>query len=161
MAGQYILEKVGEKAKVVQLEGITGTSVARERGEGFMSIVKESGLELLASQPADFDRTKGLDVMENMLASKPEIQAVFAQNDEMALGALVAVRSSGKDIKIIGFDGTEEGINSVTRGGLAATIAQQPDLIGKIGIEVVDKILRGEEVETYVPVPLKVISVPK
>lgn len=161
MAGQYILENVGERAKVVQLEGTTGTSVARERGEGFMSIVKESGLELLASQPADFDRTRGLDVMENMLASKPEIQAVFAQNDEMALGALVAVRSSGKDIKIIGFDGTEEGINSVTRGGLSATIAQQPDLIGKIGIEVVDKILRGEEVKTYVPVPLKVISIPK
>ena len=69
MAGQYIVGKVGEQAKVIQLEGIAGTSAARERGEGFMNAVKENKMELLASQPADFDRTKGLNVMENLLAA--------------------------------------------------------------------------------------------
>ncbi|MEZ9059196.1 ribose ABC transporter substrate-binding protein RbsB [Vibrio pelagius] len=158
MAGHFIMEKVGEKAKVIQLEGIAGTSAARERGEGFMNAVNGSGLELLASQPADFDRTKGLNVMENLLAANPDVEAVFAQNDEMALGALRAVQASGKDVMIVGFDGTEDGIAAVNRGLLGATVAQQPDLIGSLGIEMADKVLKGEKVDEYVPVPLKIIA---
>ena len=158
MAGHFIMEKVGEKAKVIQLEGIAGTSAARERGEGFMNAVNRSDLELLASQPADFDRTKGLNVMENLLAANPDVQAVFAQNDEMALGALRAVQASGKDVMIVGFDGTEDGIAAVNRGLLGATVAQQPDLIGSLGVEMADKVLKGETVDEYVPVPLKIIA---
>ncbi|MGF1851109.1 ribose ABC transporter substrate-binding protein RbsB [Vibrio gigantis] len=158
MAGHFIMEKVGEKAKVIQLEGIAGTSAARERGEGFMNAVNGSGLELLASQPADFDRTKGLNVMENLLAANPDVEAVFAQNDEMALGALRAVQASGKEVMIVGFDGTEDGIAAVNRGLLGATVAQQPDLIGSLGIEMADKVLKGETVDEYVPVPLKIIA---
>ncbi|CAK2113124.1 ribose ABC transporter periplasmic binding protein [Vibrio crassostreae] len=158
MAGHFIMEKVGEKAKVIQLEGIAGTSAARERGEGFMNAVNGSDLELLASQPADFDRTKGLNVMENLLAANPDVEAVFAQNDEMALGALRAVQASGKDVMIVGFDGTEDGIAAVNRGLLGATVAQQPDLIGSLGIEMADKVLKGETVDEYVPVPLKIIA---
>ncbi|ERM57449.1 MULTISPECIES: ribose ABC transporter substrate-binding protein RbsB [Vibrio] len=158
MAGHYIMEKVGEKAKVIQLEGIAGTSAARERGEGFMNAVNGSDLELLASQPADFDRTKGLNVMENLLAANPDVQAVFAQNDEMALGALRAVQASGKDVMIVGFDGTDDGIAAVNRGLLGATVAQQPDLIGSLGIEMADKVLKGETVDEYVPVPLKIVA---
>ncbi|OEE61446.1 D-ribose ABC transporter substrate-binding protein RbsB [Enterovibrio norvegicus] len=158
MAGRYIQEKVGETAKVIQLEGIAGTSAARERGEGFMKTVNGSNMELLASQPADFDRTKGLNVMENMLAGNPDVQAVFAQNDEMALGALRAVQASGKDVLIVGFDGTDDGIAAVKRGKLGATIAQQPDMIGAIGVETAAKVLKGENVEASIPVPLKVIT---
>ncbi|PFG58132.1 ribose-binding protein [Vibrio sp. ES.051] len=158
MAGHYIMEKVGEKAKVIQLEGIAGTSAARERGEGFMNAVKSGDMNLLASQPADFDRTKGLNVMENLMAANPDVQAVFAQNDEMALGALRAVQASGKDVMIVGFDGTKDGIAAVNRGKLAATIAQQPDLIGALGVETADKVLKGEKVEEYIPVPLKVVT---
>ena len=158
MAGHFIMEKVGEKAKVIQLEGIAGTSAARERGEGFMNAVDSSDLELLASQPADFDRTKGLNVMENLLAANPDVEAVFAQNDEMALGALRAVQASGKDVMIVGFDGTDDGIAAVNRGLLGATVAQQPDLIGSLGIEMADKVLKGEKVDEYVPVPLKIIA---
>ncbi|AMG29300.1 ribose ABC transporter substrate-binding protein RbsB [Grimontia hollisae] len=158
MAGKFIMEKVGEKAKVIQLEGIAGTSAARERGEGFMKVVKGGGMELLASQPADFDRTKGLNVMENMLAANPDVQAVFAQNDEMALGALRAIQASGKDVMIVGFDGTDDGIAAVKRGKMAATIAQQPELIGAIGVETADKMLKGEPVEKFIPVPLKVVT---
>lgn len=158
MAGKFIMEKVGEKAKVIQLEGIAGTSAARERGEGFMNVVNGGSMELLASQPADFDRTKGLNVMENMLAANPDVQAVFAQNDEMALGALRAVQASGKNVLIVGFDGTDNGIAAVNRGKLAATIAQQPELIGAMGVEMADKVLKGEAVEKSIPVPLKVVT---
>lgn len=158
LAGKFIMEKVGQKAKVIQLEGIAGTSAARERGQGFMNAVKADNLDLLASQPADFDRTKGLNVMENLLAANPNVQAVFAQNDEMALGALRAVQASGKNIMIVGFDGTDDGIAAVKRGKLAATVAQQPDMIGAIGIETADKMLKGEKVSAHIPVPLKIIS---
>lgn len=158
MAGDFIAEKVGKEAKVIQLEGIAGTSAARERGEGFKQAVEANGFEVLASQPADFDRTKGLNVMENLLASHGSAKAVFAQNDEMALGALRAVRAAKKDIIIVGFDGTDDAVKAVEGGQLAATIAQQPEKIGELGVETADKVLKGEKVEAQIPVPLKVIS---
>ncbi|MDG6272476.1 ribose ABC transporter substrate-binding protein RbsB [Glaesserella parasuis] len=158
MAGDFIAEKVGKNAKVIQLEGIAGTSAARERGEGFKQAIEANQFELLASQPADFDRTKGLNVMENLLASHGSTKAVFAQNDEMALGALRAIRASGKNILVVGFDGTDDAVKAVNGGQLAATIAQQPEKIGELGVEVADKVLKGEKVEAQIPVPLKVIS---
>lgn len=158
MAGDFIAEKVGKNAKVIQLEGIPGTSAARERGEGFKQAVEANQFELLASQPADFDRTKGLNVMENLLASHSAAKAVFAQNDEMALGALRAIKATGKPIIVVGFDGTDDAIKAVQSGKLAATIAQQPDKIGELGVVTADKILKGEKVEAKIPVPLKVIS---
>ncbi|SQD80196.1 ribose ABC transporter substrate-binding protein RbsB [Moritella yayanosii] len=158
MAGQYISDTIGANAKVIQLEGIAGTSAARERGQGFMNAVGKNKMNLLASQPADFDRTKGLNVMENMLAANPDVQAVFAQNDEMALGALRAVQASGKDVLIVGFDGTKDGIAAVNRGILGATIAQQPALIGALGVETADRVLKGLPVEKNIAVPLQVIT---
>ncbi|MCE0495045.1 ribose ABC transporter substrate-binding protein RbsB [Vibrio salinus] len=158
MAGKFIIDHVAPNAKVIQLEGIAGTSAARERGKGFMQAVDNSKLQLLASQPADFDRTKGLNVMENLLAANPDVQAVFAQNDEMALGALRAVQASGKKITIVGFDGTDDGIKAVNRGKMAATIAQQPELIGALGVETADKVLKGEAVQKNIPVPLKIVT---
>lgn len=158
MAGRFIMDKLGKKARVVQLEGIPGTSAARERAEGFMATVMGSEMVLLSSQPADFDRSKGLNVMENILAANPDTQAVFAQNDEMALGALRAVQEEDKKILVVGFDGTDEGIAAVKRGKLAATIAQQPELIGAMGVDVADKILKGIAVEKFIPVALKVVT---
>lgn len=158
MAGDFIATKVCNNPKVIQLEGLAGTSAARERGEGFAKAVLANKFNLLASQPADFDRTKGLNVMENLLAANSDVQAVFAQNDEMALGALRAIQASGKNIILVGFDGTDDGIKAVKRGLMAATIAQQPAMIGSLGVETADKLLKGETVSAYIPVPLKVIT---
>ncbi|HJF74805.1 ribose ABC transporter substrate-binding protein RbsB [Gallibacterium anatis] len=158
MAGDFIAEKLGDNAKVIQLEGIAGTSAARERGEGFKQAVQAHKFEILASQPADFDRTKGLNVMENLLTAQPNVQAVFAQNDEMALGAIRAVQAANKSVLIVGFDGTDDGVKAVKSGKLGATIAQQPDLIGALGVQTADKIIKGEKVEAKIPVPLKVVT---
>lgn len=158
MAGDYIADKVASDAKVIQLEGITGTSASRERGEGFKQAVDAHKLNILASQPADFDRTKGLNVMQNLLTAYPAVQAVFAQNDEMALGALRALQTAGRtDVLVIGFDGTDDGIKAVNRGMLGATIAQRPDQIGIIGIQTADKILKGEKVDATIPVELELV----
>ncbi|AYO63096.1 D-ribose transporter subunit RbsB [Aeromonas salmonicida subsp. salmonicida] len=158
LAGDFITQKLGAGAKVIQLEGIAGTSAARDRGEGFALAVAANKLEVLASQPADFDRTKGLNVMENLLAAHPGVQAVFAQNDEMALGAIRAVQAAGKEVMIVGLDGTDDGKAAVSRGKLAATVAQQPALIGAIGVETADKVLKGQPVEKSIPVPLQIVS---
>ncbi|MFC1135918.1 ribose ABC transporter substrate-binding protein RbsB [Pasteurella multocida] len=157
MAGDFIAEKLGAGAKVIQLEGIAGTSAARERGEGFKQAIDAHKFDVLASQPADFDRTKGLNVMENLLASKGDVKAVFAQNDEMALGALRAINAANKKVLVVGFDGTDDGVKAVQTGKMAATIAQQPDLIGALGVVTADKVLKGEKVEAKIPVDLKVI----
>ncbi len=157
MAGDFIAEKLGAGAKIIQLEGIAGTSAARERGEGFKQAIDAHKFDVLASQPADFDRTKGLNVMENLLASKGDVKAVFAQNDEMALGALRAINAANKKVLVVGFDGTDDGVKAVQTGKMAATIAQQPDLIGALGVVTADKVLKGEKVEAKIPVDLKVI----
>lgn len=158
MAGDFIAQKLGNGTKVIQLEGLAGTSAARERGEGFKQAVDEHKFAVLASQPADFDRTKGLNVTENLLASKGDVQAIFAQNDEMALGALRAIGAANKKVLVVGFDGTDDGVKAVKSGKLAATVAQQPELIGSLGVETADKILKGEKVEAKIPVALKVVT---
>ena len=159
MAGDFIAKKLGNDAKVIQLEGIAGASAARERGEGFKQSMEKNKFQLLASQPADFDRTKGLNVMQNLLTAHPTVQAVFAQNDEMALGALRALQTAGKtDVLVVGFDGTDDGIKAVESGKLGATIAQRPDQIGVIGVETADKVLKGEKVQAVIPVDLKLVT---
>lgn len=159
MAGEEIVKLLGGTGKVAELQGVPGTSAARDRGQGFHEAVEAApGIELVASQPADFDRTKGLNVMENILQANPDIQAVFAQNDEMALGALKAIEGSGKDIFVVGFDGTDDGVKAVEAGTLAATVAQQPDQIGALGIEAAARIINGEEVQALTSVPLKLIT---
>ncbi|PLR37836.1 ribose ABC transporter substrate-binding protein RbsB [Chimaeribacter californicus] len=159
MAGEFIAKKLGNGAKVIELQGIAGTSVARERGEGFKQAQEKNHFTLLASQPADFDRTKGLNVMQNLLTAHPDVQAVFAQNDEMALGALRALQTAGKsDVLIVGFDGTADGIKAVQGGKLAATVAQRPDQIGVIGVQTADKVLKGEKVAAINPVDLSLVT---
>lgn len=142
VAGNYIVEKLGGKGKVVELEGIPGTTAARDRGEGFNKAIVGK-LDVVAKQAADFDRTKGLTVMENILQAQPEINAVFAHNDEMALGALKAIESSGrKNVIVVGFDATDDAVAAVKDGKLSATVAQKPAEIGAIGVEVADKIIK-------------------
>ncbi|EOD01777.1 ribose ABC transporter substrate-binding protein RbsB [Caldisalinibacter kiritimatiensis] len=158
MAGEYIIEQLGGKGKVVELEGIPGTSAARDRGKGFNEAVNNSDLEIVARQPADFDRTKGLTVMENILQAQPEIDAVFAHNDEMALGALQAIKGTGRDIMVVGFDATDDAVKAVKDGEMGATVAQQPDKIGSLGIEAADKVINGEEVDEFIPVDLKLVT---
>ncbi|MCG8398666.1 ribose ABC transporter substrate-binding protein RbsB [Bacillus atrophaeus] len=154
MAAEYIAEQLGDNAKVAELEGVPGASATRERGSGFHNIADKK-LDVVTKQSADFDRTKGLTVMENLLQGHPEIKAVFAHNDEMALGALEAINSSGKDILVVGFDGNTDAISSIKAGKLSATVAQQPELIGKLATEAANDILNGEKVKKSISAPLK------
>ncbi|MFT9848229.1 ribose ABC transporter substrate-binding protein RbsB [Aneurinibacillus sp. REN35] len=160
MAAEYLLEKIGKQGNVVELEGIPGSSAARERGKGFHEVMdKETGVKIIAKQPADFDRAKGMSVMENILQGNKDIKAVFAHNDEMALGAIKAIQSAGlKDVVVVGFDATDDAVAAVKDGRMSATIAQKPELIGKQAIEVAKKVAAGEKVEKDVPVKLELVK---
>jgi ribose transport system substrate-binding protein len=160
MAGDFILEKLGKKGKVVELEGIPGSSAARERGEGFHKAIDGvADIQVVAKQAADFDRAKGLTVMENILQGNKDIQAVFAHNDEMALGALQALEAAGlKDVIVVGFDATDDAVKAVNDGKMAATVAQKPEEIGQKGVQTAMKIFMKESVDKFVPVSLELIK---
>jgi len=161
MAGDFIAEQLNEEGKVVELEGIPGTSAARDRGKGFnQAMDKYEGMEVIARQPAGFDRAEGMTVMENILQGNPEIDAVFAHNDNMALGAMEAIAAAGRsdEIMIVGFDAIDDAVAAVNAGDLAATIAQKPALMGEMAVETAVKVANGEEVDEYTPVPLELIT---
>ncbi|PKR85536.1 ribose ABC transporter substrate-binding protein RbsB [Heyndrickxia camelliae] len=157
MAANYIIDQVGKNAKVVELQGVPGASATRERGKGFHEIADKE-LQVVESQSAHFDRTEGLNVMENLIQGHPDIKAVFAQNDEMALGALEAINSSGKNIVVVGFDGNDDALKSIKDGKLNATVAQQPELIGKLAVNAAGDVLKGKKVKKYIPAPLKLMT---
>ena len=157
LATQFIVDTLGEGAVVAELEGVTGASAAIDRSQGFHNIA-DSKLEVVARQTANFARAEGMSVMENMLQANPNIQAVFAANDEMALGAMEAISGAGKNVMVVGFDATDDAIESIKAGQMAGTIAQQPDLIGSTAVENAIKLIAGEKIPSSIPVEVTLIT---
>jgi ribose transport system substrate-binding protein len=161
LAADFILDQLKAKTniKIVELQGIPGASATRDRGAGFHKVVDgKANVKVVASQAADFDRQKGLSVTENIIQATPEFDAVFAHNDEMALGAVKALKAANKNVLVVGFDGTKDATDAVNSGDMAATIAQQPSLMGELAMENAVKVAKGETVEKQIPVELKVIK---
>ncbi|WP_252231038.1 ribose ABC transporter substrate-binding protein RbsB [Clostridium sp. ZBS15] len=161
MAAEYMLETLKDKEtiKVVELQGVPGASATRDRGKGFNDgIAGKNNVKVVASQSAEFDRQKGLSVMENIIQATPDFDVVFAHNDEMALGAVKALKAANKNVMVIGFDGNVDAETAVKAGEMTATIAQQPSLMGELAVEQAGKILNGETVEKQVPADLKVLK---
>lgn len=159
MVAKFLIDKLGNKGNIVELEGIAGSSATRDRGKGFEDGIKGSNLKIVSKQSADFDRTKGLTVMENIIQSQGKIDAVFAQNDEMALGASKALADANmKDVLVVGFDATDDAVDAVKKGDMATTVAQQPILIGETAVKEANKYLQGEKVKDFVPVKLQLVT---
>ncbi len=161
MAGRYLCKLLGGEGKVVELEGVAGSSAARDRGAGFNAYLAEScgGLEVVSRQTANFNRGEGLDVFGNILQAEAEIDGVFAHNDEMILGAIEAAAAAGREgIVFVGFDAVDDAVAAVEAGTLAATIAQQPALMGDLGVMTAAAYLAGEEVPASIPVDLALVT---
>lgn len=160
LAAKTLAEQLGGKGRILILQGTAGTSASRERGQGFAEGLKAyPGIQVVAEQPADFDRTKGLDVTANLLQAHSGIDGIFAENDEMALGAVKALGSkAGKSVKVVGFDGTPDGLKAVQKGTLAATVAQQPKELGTMAVQNAIKLAKGQKVDRTVKVPVKVVA---
>lgn len=158
MAADYLAKALGGKGNIIELQGVAGTSAARERGKGFDDAIAGTGMKIVASQPANFDRAQGLSVSENLLQAHSDVQAIFAQNDEMALGAVQALAGKNKKVLVVGFDGTPDGKTAVQNGTMAATVAQQPEEIGRLGVETAKKLIDKQPVEKSIAVPLKLLT---
>src|SRR5690554_1945185 len=161
MAAEYLAESLGGTGKVIELEGVPGTSAAQQRGAGFNEAIAESeGIEVIARQTANFNREEGKTVFAQLLDQYDEIDGVFAHNDEMILGAIEAAKEAGRaaDIRFVGFDAVEDAVNAVESGDLLATIAQQPQEMGRLGVEAAVDYLNGTEISESLPVDLALIT---
>ena len=146
-----------EGIKVAELQGTSGASAAIDRSEGFHKVA-DSKLNVVASQTANFNRTEGMSVMENMLQADGDIKAVFAANDEMALGAVEAMSGAGKNVLVVGFDATDDAIAAVKAGRMAATVAQQPELIDSTAVENAVNLINGVSIPSSIPVEVTLIT---
>ncbi|HET9110256.1 MAG TPA: substrate-binding domain-containing protein, partial [Ktedonobacterales bacterium] len=117
-----------------------------------------SGITVVARQTANFDRSTALNVTQNLLQAHPNVKGVFAQNDEMALGALKAIQQAGKSgVAIVGIDGEQEVVNDIQQGLIYADIAQQPTQEGVLGVQSAVKLAKGESVAATVDSPLQLV----
>ena len=160
-AGRFIAEYLSGAGEVAILEGITGTEAAIDRKEGFEDVMKDfDNIEIVASQTANWSREEGLNIFQNILQASPSISAVFASNDEMALGAIQAIKAQGKtgEIAVVGFDAIDDALKAVEEGLMLATIAQQPKEMGRLGVINALMVLDGKEIEIHISVPLGVIT---
>ncbi|MTI60496.1 MAG: D-ribose ABC transporter substrate-binding protein [Firmicutes bacterium] len=158
IAGEYLADLIEGEGEAAHIQCQLGYKIPALRGEGFTEVMNEKGISIVAKQPADSQRAMGMTVMQNMLQAHPEIDVVFSENDEMALGAYEAVRAARLEdkVKIVGFDGTGDALESIKEGKLFGTVAQQPYKMGEMGVEAAVNFLNGEELPevTYVPVRL-------
>jgi len=149
IGASFIIRQLGEKGgQVAIIEGKAGAISGNSRREGAASAFEEAAnIEIVASQPADWDRLKALDVATNIIQRNPDVAAFYCANDTMALGAMQAVINVGKEGKIlvVGTDGTPEARKLVAEGKLSATVAQDPAEIGRQAVQLLlDAVDRGE-----------------
>jgi ribose transport system substrate-binding protein len=161
LAGEYILRAIGGKGKVAVIRGVLGVATQEDRLAGFRDVIaKAPGVECVAVQPANSERALGMTVMENILTSHPGLNAVFATNDQMALGAMEAIAArhlTGK-IVLVGFDATREALRAIQAGQMHAVMAQYPERIGKRAIQEAIKAARGQPVEKYVDIGTALVT---
>ena len=145
-AAKALSEAINGEGEILVLQGKTGSSASRERGKGFEEGLKDNpNIKVVAKQTAEFERAKGLDVTTNLLQAHPNVKAIFAENDEMALGAIEALGDkAGKDVIVVGFDGVEDALKAIKEGTMYASIAQQPADMAAQAVVEASKLLKGE-----------------
>ena len=160
-AAKILARRLKGKGKVIEIEGIPGTSAAHERGMGFNEAIREyPAIEVTARTTADFDRKTASEVMKQLLRKNIDFDAVFAHNDSMILGVMDALadhKDRGYRV-LIGFDGIPKAVKAVREGRLSATIAQKPEAMGRLAVENAVRFFRGENLFDTMTVELKVIE---
>jgi ribose transport system substrate-binding protein len=161
IAGQFAVERLGGQGRVAVLEGIAGHETGDARVRGFREALQgHPGITVVASQPANWERDQGYTVFQNILQANPTVNALFAANDLMALGAVEAIAAAGKTgkVMVIGFDAQDEARAAVKAGKMAATIAQNPALMGRTAVERAVALLKGESVPADIGVSIELVK---
>ena len=153
-AGEALAKATGGNARIIQIEGTTGSSPANDRRKGFEEGIKASpGMKIIASQSGDFVRDKGRQVAETLLQAHPDATAVYAHNDEMAVGALAALEAAGKkpgqDVMLVSVDGTRDALQAIIDGKMLATVECNPKF-GPKAFETLARYAKGEAIEPWV-----------
>lgn len=149
LAAKYILNKLGDKSRILELQGFKDSSTTQERTKGFADGLMGSGAKIVAAYFADYDKKKAEYYTYQFLKNDNEVNAVFAENDLMALGAADAAKRLGKKLVIVGYDGIDEAIKAVKKGELSATIIQQPIEIGKLVANIAINYLKNMPVKLH------------
>ncbi|WP_026575819.1 sugar ABC transporter substrate-binding protein [Bacillus sp. UNC438CL73TsuS30] len=157
-AGKFIASKLQKGDKVAIIRGSLGDNTHDERTNGAEEALKAAGINIASVQPADSDRNKALSVMENILQTQPDIKAVYGTSDEMALGALRALKSEHSKAFVVGFNGSSNALDSIKAGDMTASIAQDPYKIGYLGVEAAVKAMKKEAVDKRIDSGTKVIT---
>ena len=158
LAGEFIAKALKSGDEVAIIRGAAGDPVHNLREEGAKAALEAAGIKVVAVQPADSDRAKGQTVAENLLTANPNLKAIYATNDEMALGALNAAKAAGKTLVIVGFDASPDALKSIAAGELSGSIAQFPGKIGELGTLTAAAVARGEKVDAFVNTGVDVVS---
>lgn len=163
-AAQWLIEKTGGSATIVELQGTTGSDPASDRSRGFREVIAQHpDMRIIRAQDGDFRRENGKRIMETILkAEQPgTINAVYAHNDDMALGAIQAIEEAGltpgTDVHVVSIDGIRDAVEAVANGALGCTIECNP-LLGPLAFDAVEKLIAGEEVPARTVVPYRVID---
>jgi ribose transport system substrate-binding protein len=148
LGGKFLCDELKGKGDIAIITGVMTTQSIRARVEGARESANKCGLKVVSELPADSDRAKGQQVMEDILTSKPTVKGVFSANDLMALGAAEAVKARGKagQILIVGFDAIPDAAKAILSGELSASVAQSPSNMGKFGVENAIKLLQGKTI---------------
>jgi ribose transport system substrate-binding protein len=138
VAGEYIIEQLEGSGTLALINGVPGATSGEDRITGVRNAVEGTDIEVVQEVAANFLRDQAVSAMEDILQVNPDVDAVFAANDQMALGALEVLQSRGKtgDVLLVGYDGTEEATVSIIKGtGIDATVAQNPYKMGLVGVK--------------------------
>jgi ribose transport system substrate-binding protein len=161
VAGRFLIEATGGTANVAILEGIPGHETGDSRLRGFRDALQQApGMTVVASQPANWERDQGFSVTQNMLQAHPGIDALFACNDLMALGAVEAVAAAGRagQVRIVGFDALDDARKAIEAGRMEASVAQSPREMGRLAVESAVKLLAGDTLPEEQTVPIELVT---
>ena len=161
IAAEYLVKRLEGEGKVAILEGIPGHETGDARLSGFLQVVDQiPGIEIVASQTANWERDQGFNVFQNILQSHSEIQALFTCSDLMALGAIEAIAAAGKtgDLIVVGFDALPEAREAILQGSMDGSVAQHPSEMGKLAIENAYRLLNGQSIPGEIPVTIELIT---
>ncbi|HEY3267131.1 MAG TPA: substrate-binding domain-containing protein [Armatimonadota bacterium] len=159
MAGEYVKKAYPKGAKIIEIAGIAGATPTKERAKGFREgIGNDPKYSILASQPGNYLRGKAIEVFQTMFTAHPDVEVVYAHNDEMALGASGVLDKAGKlkDVAVIGVDGQKEAIQAVAAGKMAATFVYPRP--GADGLKAALDALNGKKVEKRIVLPTTEIT---
>ncbi len=162
LAAEWLAKKTGGKANIIELVGTPGADVAKDRKDGFAEGLKKSpDMKIIASQSGNFERTKGKEVMEALIKLHPEVNAVYAHNDDMALGAIQAIAAAGKkpgaDVVVVSIDAVKGAFEAMIAGTLNCTI-ECPALHGPWFCDALDKFAKGETLPKHTVVAATVFE---